>query len=175
MTIKPRRAVLPGRFQPVHKGHIEVIKWALGRIDELIIVIGSAQESHTFENPFTAGERMLMIREALREINVDFSRIYIVPVPDIQVNSIWVSYLRSLLPPFDTGISRNPLVVRLFREAGLRVLKPPVYSRSEYSGTRIRELMLAGKPWEEYVPKSVASIIKSLDGISRLREVVKKE
>ena len=80
MTIKPRRAVLPGRFQPVHKGHIEVIKWALERVDELIIVIGSAQESHTFENPFTAGERMLMIREALREINVDFSRIYIVPV-----------------------------------------------------------------------------------------------
>ena len=174
-TIKPERAVLPGRFQPVHKGHVEVIKWALERVDELIIVIGSAQESHTLENPFTAGERMLMIKEALKEIGVDFSKVYIVPIPDIQVNSIWVSYLRSLLPPFSIGISRNPLVVRLFREAGLKVLEPPVYSRDEYSGTRIRELMLKGESWEQYVPRSVANIIKSLDGVSRLREIAKRE
>jgi nicotinamide-nucleotide adenylyltransferase len=55
------RGVFPGRFQPFHLGHLEIVKWALEKVDELIIVIGTAQESHTIVNPFTAGERMIMI------------------------------------------------------------------------------------------------------------------
>ncbi|MBP1357507.1 MAG: adenylyltransferase/cytidyltransferase family protein, partial [Sulfolobus sp.] len=41
------RGLYPGRFQPFHLGHLSVIKWALERVNELIILIGSAQESHT--------------------------------------------------------------------------------------------------------------------------------
>ncbi|MCQ4350098.1 MAG: adenylyltransferase/cytidyltransferase family protein, partial [Sulfolobales archaeon] len=62
-----RRALFPGRFQPIHLGHIEVIKWTLEKFDEIIIVIGSSQESHTIMNPFSAGERIEMIRKALIE------------------------------------------------------------------------------------------------------------
>jgi Nicotinamide mononucleotide adenylyltransferase len=68
-----------------------VVKWTLQRVDELIIVIGSAQESHTLSNPFTAGERMEMIRRALEGSNIDLSLIYFVPVPDILMNSVWVT------------------------------------------------------------------------------------
>lgn len=170
-----RRAVLPGRFQPVHYGHVEVIKWSLQRVEELIVVIGSAQESHTLKNPFTAGERMLMLRAVIREYRLPIDRIYLVPVPDIATNSLWVQYLRMLLPPFDAAISRNPLVVRLFEEAGVTVFKPPRYSRVEYSGTKIRELMVNGGPWERLVPPSVASLIKDFDGINRLRAVAQKD
>ena len=38
---------------------------ALDKCDELIVGIGSAQESHTLENPYTAGERIEMIRRCL--------------------------------------------------------------------------------------------------------------
>ncbi len=38
-----RRGIFVGRFQPVHKGHMEVIKGILQDVDELVIIIGSSQ------------------------------------------------------------------------------------------------------------------------------------
>ena len=40
------RGILIGRMQPVHNGHIEVIKKTLEEVDEIVIGIGSAQKSH---------------------------------------------------------------------------------------------------------------------------------
>ena len=53
-----KRGLLIGRMQPVHNGHIEIIKQILEEVDEIIIGIGSAQLSHELKNPFTAGERL---------------------------------------------------------------------------------------------------------------------
>ncbi|MEM3478355.1 MAG: adenylyltransferase/cytidyltransferase family protein, partial [Archaeoglobaceae archaeon] len=35
-----KRALIFGRFQPFHLGHLEVIKWALKSFDELVLLIG---------------------------------------------------------------------------------------------------------------------------------------
>ncbi|HEU97577.1 MAG TPA: nicotinamide-nucleotide adenylyltransferase [Fervidicoccus fontis] len=166
-----KRIVFPGRFQPVHKGHIEVIKWLLERSEEVLIVIGSAQKSHTVDNPFTAGERMLMFMESLKEEGISREKVMIVPVQDIEFNSVWVSYLESILPPFDSVASRNPLVVRLFKERGYNVLVPPTFMRGEYSGKKIRERMMNGKEWKDLVPGAVARIIDSIGGVQRLISV----
>ena len=170
---KYKRAVFPGRFQPFHMGHLEVVKWALERVEELIIVIGTAQESHTVVNPFTAGERMHMIREALKWGKIDLGRIYIIPVPDILMNSVWPHYLMLFTPPFEASVSRNPLVIRLFKEAGFEVLIPPAFGREIYSSTRIRKMMMSGdEKWRELVPPVVAEIIDSIDGVSRIRSLL---
>ncbi|MEL9929839.1 MAG: nicotinamide-nucleotide adenylyltransferase [Sulfolobales archaeon] len=166
------RGVFPGRFQPFHYGHLEIIKWSLEKVDELIIVIGTAQESHTIVNPFTAGERILMIRESLKEEKIDLSRIYIIPLPDVLMNSAWVQYMRIFTPPFNYGISRNPLVIRLFKEAGYEVLIPPAYKRDFYSSTKIRMLMIAGdRSWRDRVPPAVSRIIDEIKGVERIKEV----
>ena len=60
-----KRGLLIGRMQPVHNGHIEIIKQILEEVDEIIIGIGSAQLSHELKNPFTAGERLMMLNQAL--------------------------------------------------------------------------------------------------------------
>ncbi|MEM3079801.1 MAG: adenylyltransferase/cytidyltransferase family protein, partial [Thermoproteota archaeon] len=51
------RGLFIGRFQPFHLGHLKAVEYIINRVDEVIIGIGSAQYSHTLENPFTAGER----------------------------------------------------------------------------------------------------------------------
>jgi nicotinamide-nucleotide adenylyltransferase len=167
------RAVYPGRFQPVHLGHMEVIKWALSKVDELVVAIGTAQESHTVVNPFTAGERVVMLRIAMEDFGIDMRRVYIIPVPDILMNSVWVAYLQLYVPRFRYGVARNPLVVRLFKEAGYEVLVPPPYERGRYSSTKIRRMMLSGDAsWRNLVPPSVARFIDEIDGEKRLREVL---
>lgn len=56
-----RRGLFVGRFQPFHLGHLMAIKDVLEEVDELVIVIGSAQCSHDVDDPFTAGERLVMV------------------------------------------------------------------------------------------------------------------
>jgi nicotinamide-nucleotide adenylyltransferase len=170
-----KRGLFIGRFQPVHKGHIDIIKKIMQEVDELIIGIGSAQESHTLENPFTAGERELMILRSLAEEQIDLSKVHIIPIPDVNNNAIWVSYVLSLSPPFHVVYSGNPLVCRLFKEAGFEVKRPPLVKRKEYWGTEIRERMLKNKNWKELVPRAVAEVISEIDGVARLKELAQND
>lgn len=169
------RALYVGRFQPFHLGHLEAIKYILSRSKELIVVVGSAQESHTLENPFTAGERVYMIRLALNESGIDPGRYYIIPVIDLDVHSLWVSHVCSYVPKFDVVYSNEPLTRRLFIESGFRVESIPFFKRDVCSATEIRRRMLSGSSWEELLPKSVAAYIKEINGVERLKDLAKSD
>ncbi|MCD5425392.1 MAG: nicotinamide-nucleotide adenylyltransferase, partial [Methanosarcinaceae archaeon] len=139
-----KRAFYVGRFQPYHLGHHAVLNMIAKEVDELVIGVGSAQKSHEVENPFTAGERIVMIQYALQDMDIQH---YTIPIEDIQQNTIWVSHVLSKTPPFDIVYSNNPLVIQLFEEASIKVMRPPIYKRNIYSGTLIRDKMLKGENW----------------------------
>ena len=168
------RGLLIGRFQPFHLGHVYVINEILRDVDEIIIGIGSAQRSHSLENPFTAGERLSMIAKSLFEEGTGKPS-YIIPINDVNNNSLWASHVRSLTPPFHRVYSGNPLVKRLFKEKGFDVVTPPLYNREEYSGTEIRHRILHDKDWKSLVPGSVVEIIEEVDGINRINDLAKTD
>ena len=169
------RGLLVGRMQPVHEGHIEVIKRILEDVDEVIIGIGSAQLSHTVKDPFTAGERVMMLTKALTEYNISASKYYIIPIQDVVCNSVWVAHVKMITPPYNKVYTGNSLVKQLFKESGYQVTVPPLYNREVYSGTEVRKRMLEGKDWESLVPKSVFEVIKEIEGISRIKNLSVKE
>ncbi len=160
-----------GRFQPFHLGHLKGIKEILKEIDELIILIGSAQYSHTLSNPFTAGERITMIHQALFEAKFDLSLFYIIPLTDTNDNRIWVAHLVSSVPQFHIAYSHNPLVKRLLTESKIEVKSTELFNRDMYKATEIRNRMLHNDNWEDLVPKSVAKIIKVISGIERIQQI----
>jgi nicotinamide-nucleotide adenylyltransferase len=170
-----KRGLFVGRFQPFHLGHIGAIKDILKESDELVIVIGSAQYSHNINNPFTAGERLTMVREALEEAGIDYGRVWVVPVPDMHLHMMWVSAVEGYTPSFDVVYSNEPLTRRLFIEAGYKVKAIRFHERKLYSSTVIREKMLKGESWEKLVPKSVAAFIREIDGVNRLRDLTKSD
>jgi nicotinamide-nucleotide adenylyltransferase len=147
------------------------VKKILGEVDEVIVAIGSAQYSHNVNNPFTAGERLVMIREALRDEKMDVSRVWLVPVPDVHLHMMWVSALEGYTPRFAVVYSNEPLTRRLFVEAGYEVKDIPLYDRRVYSSAEIRKRMVKGEDWEEYVPRKVSVFIKEIDGVNRLRDL----
>ena len=169
------RGLFVGRFQPFHLGHLGAIKDILKEVDELVIVIGSAQYSHNLNNPFTAGERLVMVRKALEEAEMDYSRVWVVPVPDAHLHMMWVASVEGYTPPFNVVYSNEPLTHRLFIEAGYKVKAVRFHERKLYSSTEIREKMLKGESWEKLVPKSVAAFIKEIDGVNRLRDLNKSD
>lgn len=170
-----KRGLFVGRFQPFHLGHLSVVEDILKEVDELVIVVGSAQYSHRMDNPFTTGERLAMIRRALEEAGIDYKRIWIVPVPDIQIHMVWVSAVEGYTPQFKIVYSNEPLTRRLFAEAGYEVKSIRYHKRKVYSATEIRKRILKGENWEELVPKSVAEFIKEIGGVERLKDLTKSD
>ena len=170
-----KRGVYVGRFQPFHLGHLAVITDILKEVNEIIIVIGSAQYSHRIDHPFTTGERLTMIHNALKEAKIPLERCWIVPVPDVHRHMLWASEVVGYTPKFDVAYANDPLTSRLLEEAGFKV-KPCLFHKRElYSATEIRKRMLAGKDWKALVPKSVAAYIKKIDGVQRLQDLNKTD
>ena len=166
-----RRALYVGRFQPFHLGHLKAIKDFVDKAEELVIAIGSAQYGYDLLNPFTGGERLTMIRLALKEAKVDPAKYLIVPVPDLHRPLVWVSWVASLVGYIDVVFSNEPVTVGVFKEKGYRVESITPYRQGLYSGSEIRRRMREGEEWRDLVPKSVASYIESLDGVARIKDL----
>ena len=162
-----------GRFQPYHLGHHNLIKEIAESAGEIIIGIGSAQVSHDPDNPFTAGERMSMItRSLVKDIDTVF---YVIPLEDLRRNAVWAHHVTSMSPPFNVVYSNNPLIARLFHEAGFRVERSPLFQRSEYSGREIRRRMISGEDWESLVPEETVRVIHEVKGVERILELAETD
>ncbi|SER61233.1 nicotinamide-nucleotide adenylyltransferase [Natrinema salaciae] len=157
-----------GRFQPFHNGHRSMVERIAEDVDELVLGIGSADDSHTIRNPFTAGERIMMITKSL----VDFDLVtYAVPIEDLERNSVWVSHVQSMSPDFDIAYSNNPLVIQLFREAGIDIRQSPMFNRDVLEGSEVRERMINDGDWESLVPEAVVEVVDEIGGIERIQMV----
>lgn len=163
-----------GRFQPFHKGHLATVKFALGKVDQLAIVVGSAQKSHESKNPFTAGERVRMIKESLDSDKVDMSKVLIIPIPDVDVHSLWTRQVDMLVPKYDVVFANDPFTLMLFRERGVKTVEAPLLDRSEMQATEVRKKMATGEAWESLVPAPVAVIIKEISGVERVKAIAER-
>lgn len=169
------RALFIGRFQPFHLGHLYLLKEILKENEEVIIAIGSAQLSHTLRDPFTAGERFIMIKRALETNGVDLARVHILPIEDINRHALWVRHLETLVPIFSRVYANEPLTVRLFKEAGYEVRKTDMMRREEYSGSEVRRRIVEGLEWRSLLPSGVAEIIGEIDGVERILDISKSD
>ena len=163
------KALFIGRFQPLHNGHLQILKHASKEYDEVIIGIGSSQYGHTLENPFTSDERTLMIKKALEHEGIINYSIFL--IPDIHNYPKWVSHVTSIITDFDVVLSNSNLTKRLFSEKGYIVKKTPIYDRDKYSGKEIRKRMINNEQWNNLVPESGCKIIKKINGVSRLKDL----
>jgi nicotinamide-nucleotide adenylyltransferase len=162
------RGLLVGRFQPFHLGHQAVVREIANERPgvPLILAIGSAEESYTWKNPFTAGERFEMIDRAVT--GLPKTKVHIVPVADIRRHAQWVHYLESLLPEFDLVYTNNPLTRLLFERGGYVVKRPHLAERRRFEGEHVRRCLAAERGWEPLVVPSVATYLAEIDAPSRL-------
>lgn len=160
-------ALIIGRFQPFHLGHLKLIEIAAEEADKLIIGIGSSQESNTKENPFTAGERRDMIKNSI-SIKIPYE---IVKIPDINNDRLWVAHVKKLVPEFNVVYTNGELERGLFRGVGIQVVSTGIFNRDMYSGTEIRRRMVYGEEWEHLVPKGTAEAIRKIGGVERVKRL----
>lgn len=165
----PKRAIFFGRFQPFHLGHLHVAEEILTKYEEIIFLIGMSSESHTERNPFTAGERIEMIRLSLEERGIDLSRVITSTLPTMEIHPSSAYHAIYNCPKAEAIYVGNSIMFRIFSELGIRVISPHPYMREKYNGTFIRGLIKRRDArWKELVPSSVAEYIEEIGGVERI-------
>lgn len=103
-------AIVIGRFQPIHLGHVRLIKNALEMADEVIVCIGSANAPRTPRNPFSYEERQKLIRA---EFPVG-TKLEFLALDDFLYNDgAWVKQVHYKVNSVILRQSRNPDTVKI--------------------------------------------------------------
>lgn len=88
-------AVLIGRFQPFHIGHLENLTHAIENCsDNILVIVGSSFQPRTIKNPFTFEERKNMILATAQQIAPD-ATVTVVPQRDfLYEDNKWVTEIQ---------------------------------------------------------------------------------
>lgn len=109
MNKKYSVAIIIGRFQPLHIGHIELLRTAFSKADKVIIFIGSANSPRTIENPFTYDERFTLIKSILKDMEYSFCKCF--PLNDyIYDNEKWKKQIDDVIDK-EVGISNKDICI----------------------------------------------------------------
>jgi nicotinamide-nucleotide adenylyltransferase len=114
-----------------------------------------------------------MIKESIdASKDIDSRRVLVIPVPDVDVHSLWTRQVDMLVPDYEVVIANDPFTLLLFKERGVKVIEAPLFKRNELEATQIRESMANGESkWTTLVPREVARIIKKVGGEKRVKAI----
>jgi cytidyltransferase-like protein len=169
------RGMVHGRFQPFHNGHLEYLKGAAERCEELFVGITNPDPRrikpedsdplrHLPEsNPYSYVERLLMVKAAGADAGIDLGRLHVIPFP-VNEPELWRAYVPEDVVQFirlfsdwgDTKLDR-------LREAGFEVVVLDEGAEKEVSGAEVRAALREGGDWESLVPPRVAGVIKTFE------------
>lgn len=162
------RGLMMGRFQPFHLGHLDLVRQILDECDEVIIAITSSQFNYLEKDPFTAGERIEMIHDSLKDASFDLNRIFVLSLENQFNVATWASYLKSALPYFDKVYSGNDYVSMLLSDSGVDVIKPAFLDRPQFNATKIRSMIVSDENWKALVPNAVYDLLVKINAKNRL-------
>lgn len=100
---RPDLCVFIGRFQPEHVGHDAVIREGLARANHVLVLVGSAHEARSYYNPFTAEERIQMIRATFDHD----PRLLVAPLEDAHDSTRWVTWTRAAVQAQWTALRQD--------------------------------------------------------------------
>ena len=128
-------AVVIGRWQIFHNGHLRLLRAALERCQDVIVVVGSAWRARDVSNPFSYAERAAMVRAALSDDEAQ--RVRFLPIRDYADDDRWVRVLQEAVARMAPGSAVD--VVGFEKDASsyyLRKLAPwtPVRVAEKFSG-----------------------------------------
>ena len=168
-------ALIIGRFQPLHLGHIKAIKDAIKKEDRLYICVGSAENNYRPENPFTFGERFLMIVSALDAEKIPREKYSVLPVRNINNFALWCAHVELCVPPFSKVYTGSETVRRLFEDHNKNLKKPyeiiKIKKTLDISSTKVRKLIIKKGSYKKLIHESTAILLRKWNAEKRLKEI----
>ena len=153
-----RIALIPGSFDPVHNGHLEVIERAARLFDE--VVVATVRNPQKSEALFDLGERQKMLEESLHHLDnvriVSLSTLVVNVANDVGASAI-VKGLRAV-SDFENELQMAQMNKQL---SGVETLFIPTSSTHSFIASKLlREVARFGGDVTSFVPEVVALRLK---------------
>jgi nicotinamide-nucleotide adenylyltransferase len=171
------RGMIHGRFQPFHNGHLEYLRGAYERSDEVFVGITNPDPTRIRpeasdplrhlpdSNPWSYAERLLMVKAAASGAGLDLARVHVIPFP-VNEPELWPAYVPHGVTQYIRLFSEwGGTKLDRFREAGYEVVVLDEGIDKAISGAGVRQALRDGDEWEELVPPGVAGVIRSLERV----------
>ena len=150
--------LLIGRFQPFHLGHLEALQFALSKVDNLWVGLGSSNVPVEKTNPFSAEQRKEMILSSIDDSMKKKISIYF--IPDLDNHIKWIEKIDTIVPKFEIIFSNDELTKHLYSKRSIKVESIPFVNRDKLSGTKIRELIISDQKWDDLVPEGTKKFLE---------------
>lgn len=188
--------LVQGRFQMIHKGHLEYFLAAKKKCDFLLIGISDHDPERSYfdytphkngypqkpyrtlvepNHTFTYFERMMMIRESLLDAGLSHEDFEVIPFP-VHHTHLIKYYIPSEAVIFVTIYADwGKEKLALFQSMGYQtdMLWQRTMEERFTTGTEVRRRIANGEEWESLVPKGVARVIKRFKLDEELRKLAK--
>lgn len=139
-----RKALVLGRFQPLHIGHEYLFSKLKEQFD--LILIGICTKPKDKDNPLNFNIRKKMIKNISKGFN---HKIY--EIPDINDPRKYSKYVRKIVKEFDKKcvvITGNQYTADCFEGYPIQFQKKKI----DISSTALREAIINNKNWKRYIP-----------------------
>ena len=169
--------MIHGRFQPFHLGHLEYLRGAAERCDEVFVGITTPDPTrirpessdplrHLPEsNPWSYADRLLMVNAAAADLGLDAWRVHVTPFP-VNEPELWPAYVPDGVTQYIRLFSEwGGTKLDRLRDAGYEVVVLDQGADKEISGAEVREALREGGDWESLVPPGVARVIRELERV----------
>jgi len=169
--------MIHGRFQPFHNGHLEYLRGAAERSDEIFVGITNPDPArikpepsdplrHLPEsNPYSYAERLLMVKAAAGDLGLDPMHVHVIPFP-VNEPALWPAYVPAGVTQYLRLFSEwGGTKLERMREAGYEIVVLDEGVEKEISGADVRAAIREGRDWQSLVPPGVARVLRSLEPI----------
>lgn len=184
MTKRYKLAILIGRFQPLHLGHVANIKASFQTVAEKVqVLVGSSFQPRTPKNPFTFDERKEMITTAIEsDIRPAPDSYKISPIRDFKYsNNAWIAQVQSMIKQNWPDIADEDIAILGYDKDESSwynhafpnwkfVPLPPFtnYGAHPIDATKVRELYFEGHV--DFLEGAIGQNISVLDRFSRTEQ-----
>lgn len=165
-------AVLIGRFQPFHTGHAALLRMALEKSEQVVLVLGSSYHARNTKNPFSWRERAAMIAATLDQSSR--ARVQFVAIRDYYDETRWAQAVRTAVQQRFPA-ARSVMLLGHFKDASSVYLRQfpqweliAVPRQADIDATCIRQIVfeaeqpdIALAALEEQVPLAVRQYMRA--------------
>ena len=157
-----RVAVYPGTFDPIHKGHLDVIERGSRLFDRLIVGVGINPEKKTY---FDQEERVALVRRVVAR----YANVTVEPFDALAVSFARRAgarvMLRGLRTTSDMEIEFAMSLMNLGMDPEIETVFLMASGRfSHLSGTLLRQVASFGGPLDKFVPPPVRAALEKRVG-----------